>query len=494
MPHHARSTPPIEWHNDEVRPSHPRRDTAARVLGLGLLFFAPVTPAAAQDLLWTRQFGTSASEDGAAVAVDGAGNEYITGYTYGELAGPNAGYSDAFLAKFDAAGVLLWTRQFGTSAGDAGYGVAADGAGNAYIAGGTTGSFGGPNAGYSDAFLAKFDASGTLLWTRQVGTSATDAGIGVAVDDAGNAYMTGYTEGSLGGPNAGEFDAFLAKFDASGTLLWTHQVGTPAQDLGFSLAVDGAGTAFITGYTWGSLGGPIAGETDAFLAKYDPSGVLLWTRQFGTSAGDVGQAAAVDGAGNAYITGLTYGNLAGPNAGFEDVFLAKFDASGVLLWMRQFGTSAGDAGFGVAADDAGIAYITGSTSGSLGGPNAGYSDAFLAKFDALGTLLGTSQAGSSMDDTAWGVAVDDADNAYITGYTTGSLGGPNAGEYDCFLAKFGPPPCDADLDGNGALDLFDFLTFVNLFNAADPRADCDKNGTHDLFDFLCFVNSFNAGC
>ena len=105
------------------------------------------------------------------VSADGLGNVYISGYTYGSLGGPNAGSDDAFVSKYDAAGTLQWTRQLGTSAIDRSYGVSADGLGNVYISGYTSGSLGGPNAGGNDAFVSKYDAAGTLQWTRQLGTS-----------------------------------------------------------------------------------------------------------------------------------------------------------------------------------------------------------------------------------------------------------------------------------------------------------------------------------
>ena len=106
---------------------------------------------------------------------------------------------------------IEWARQLGTSAGDYSLGVAADPLGNVFITGGTCGSLGGPNAGRSDAFVSKYDGAGSLLWTRQLGTSSYDEGYGAALDPLGNVFFSGYTKGSLGGPNAGDFDAFLVK-------------------------------------------------------------------------------------------------------------------------------------------------------------------------------------------------------------------------------------------------------------------------------------------
>jgi len=142
------------------------------------------------------------------------------------------------------------------------------------------------------------------------------------VDADGNAYITGYTSGDLGGTNAGSFDAFLSKYDGSGTPAWTRQLGTGVSDYGNGVAVDADGNAYITGYTGGDLGGPKAGFDDAFLSKYDGSGTLAWTRQLGTVPWD--GAFGADADGNVYITGSTYGGLGGPNAGEADAFLAKY--------------------------------------------------------------------------------------------------------------------------------------------------------------------------
>ncbi len=276
---------------------------------------------------------------------------------------------------------VAWSRQIGTSSSDYSYSVAVDASGNAYISGHTKGSLGGTNAGYYDAFLSKFDASGAELWRRQIGTSSSDFSYSVAVDAAGNAYISGYTRGSLGGTNAGNYDAFLSKFDASGAELWRRQIGTSSSDYSYSVAVDAAGNPYISGYTYGSLGGTNAGSADAFLSKFDASGNELWRRQIGTSSGDISWSVAVDAAGNAYISGYTRGSLGGTNAGNYDAFLSKFDASGNELWSEQIGTSSYDYSFAVAVDAAGNAYISGRTEGSLGGPNAGGNDAFLVKYE-----------------------------------------------------------------------------------------------------------------
>lgn len=395
------------------------------------------------NVAWSRQIGTASGDFGNALAVDAAGNAYISGSTEASLGGPNSGGYDAFLTKYNSAGSLLWSRQIGTTTGDYAYGAAVDAVGNAYITGRTHGSLGGPSAGGGDAFLTKYDGAGNLVWSRQIGTAAFDYSYDVAVDATGNAYISGVTEGSLGGPNIGTWDAFLTKYDGTGNVVWTRQIGTEDYDYSLGITVDPFGNAYVSGWTFGSLGGPNVGDpdaptSDAFLTKYDGAGNLLWSRQIGAAGDDASFGVAVDAAGNAYITGLVNG-IGGPGGGSGDAFLTKYDGAGNLVWSRQIGTPSRDLGLAVSVDASGNAYISGETQGSLAGPNAGNTDTFLTKYDAAGNLLWSRQIGTTNDDTGSGVAVDGLGNAYISGYTYGSLGGPNAGDADAFLVKFAVP-------------------------------------------------------
>ena len=136
------------------------------------------------------------------------------GSTGGALSGPSNGQDDAFIGKYDPAGNLQWTKQLGTAANDYAYGVAIDSRGNALVVGATQGSLGGPNAGGYDAFLSKYDAAGNLKWTRQFGTSGNDFANGISTDGFGNFYVTGNSPGFLGDPN----DPWLAKFTVPNVL------------------------------------------------------------------------------------------------------------------------------------------------------------------------------------------------------------------------------------------------------------------------------------
>jgi hypothetical protein len=269
----------------------------------------------AQTTRLVRQFGTSSTDWGADIAVDGSGNVYVTGGTKGRLDGnPSAGGADIFVVKYSSDGVKQWTRQFGTSGDDAGNGIAVDGSGNVYVTGGTKGRLdGNPSAGGADIFVVKYSSDGVKQWTRQFGTSGDDAGYGIAVDGSGNVYVTGGTKGRLdGNPSAGGADIFVVKYSSDGVKQWTRQFGTSGDDAGYGIAVDGSGNVYVTGGTKGRLdGNPSMDSFDIFVAKYSGTGRRQWVRQFGTSSTDWGADIAVDGSGNVYVTGGTKGRLDG---------------------------------------------------------------------------------------------------------------------------------------------------------------------------------------
>jgi hypothetical protein len=267
--------------------------------------------------------------------VGSGGAVYVAGSTSGSLNGnPNAGGVDAFLSRYDSTGARLWTRTLGTPGDEVFYGVAADSGGAIYVAGSTSGSLDGrPNAGGDDAFLAKFDSTGTRLWTRMLGTSGDEAGYGVAADGSGGVYVAGFSSGSLDGhPGAGGDDAFLAKFDSSGTWQWTTLLGTPGNETASEVAVDRGGNVHVTGSTSGSLhDNPNAGGDDAFLAKFDSTGVRQWTTLLGSGGNEVAGSINVDGDGNIYVTGYTSGSLgSNSNSGDYDVFLVRYGPDGLM--------------------------------------------------------------------------------------------------------------------------------------------------------------------
>ncbi len=463
--------------------------------------------------------GSTGFDSGVGIAVDSAGNAYVTGGTdsteasFPVTVGPDLtfnGIQDAFVAKVNATGTgLLYAGYIGGSGGDIGLGIAVDSAGNAYVTGGTDSSEAsfpvtvGPDLtfnGTRDAFVAKVNATGTgLLYAGYIGGTVLDQSTGIAVDSAGNVYVTGNTNSTEAsfpvtvGPDLtfnGSDDAFVAKVNATGTgLLYAGYIGGTVFDQGAGIAVDSAGNAYVVGFARSTEAsfpvtvGPdltFNGVGDAFVAKVNATGTgLLYAGYIGGTVLDQGTGIAVDSAGNAYVTGLTASTEAsfpvtvGPDLTFngaEDAFVVKVNAAGTgLLYAGYIGGANFDEGFGIAIDSAGNAYITGNTNSTEAsfpvtvGPDLtfnGVGDAFVAKVNAAGTgLLYAGYIGGIALDLGNGIAVDSAGNAYVTGLTASTEAsfpvtvGPdltyNGGAFDAFVAKIAdtsaPPPSSFDI-------------------------------------------------
>jgi hypothetical protein len=354
----------------------------------------------------------------------------------------SAGDYDIFLVKYNSNGIKQWTKQLGTSSSDYGYDLTIDSSNNIYVTGLTAGGLdGNSNSGDYDIFLAKYYDNGTKQWTKQFGTSLIDFGSGVAIDSSNNIYVTGTTAGGLDGTNSGGYDIFLAKYYDNGTKQWTKQLGTSSVEQGKGVAVDSSNNIYVTGYTNGGLDGNInSGSSDIFLAKYYDNGTKQWTQQLGTSGSDVGYRVTVDNSSNIYITGYTAGGLDGnTNFGVWDIFLVKYNSSGAKQWTKQLGTSEGDLGEVVVVDSLNNVYVTGSSEGGLdGNASSGQGDIFLSKFYDNGTKQWTQQLGTSGYDGGYGVTVDNSSNIYITGYTRGDLDGNtlSGSDSDMFILKY----------------------------------------------------------
>ena len=271
-------------------------------------------------LQWARQLGTDDNDWSQAVAADGLGNVYIAG---GILTSPNPlpGSLDSFVSKYDSDGTVQWTRQFGTDdVDDLTHGVATDGLGNVYVTGHNFEFV--PSGVDTNVFVTKYDAEGEFQWMRQLGTEESDQSWGVAADGLGNVYISGSTSGGLDGPFAGgDRDAFVAKYDADGSFQWARQIGTDSYEDANRVAVDGFGGVYVAGTTGGSLNGEFFGESDAFVSKYDSDGTLRWVRQFGSDWLDSGDAVSADGRGNVYVATSSFDP--GEITEASDAFLVK---------------------------------------------------------------------------------------------------------------------------------------------------------------------------
>jgi len=442
-------------------------------------------------LVYSTYLGGSGDDSGQGIAVDAAGNAYVTGTTGGNFAtanplqASNGGGDDVFVAKLNAAGsALVYSTYLGGSGTDYGQGIAVDAAGNAYVTG-YTASTNFPTAnplqasnagGVSDAFVAKLNAAGSaLVYSTYLGGSSEDWGNGIAVDSAGNAYVTGRTLSTnfptanpLQASNRGMDDVFVAKLNAAGSaLVYSTYLGGSERDCGYGIAVDAAGNAYVTGYT-GSINFPtanplqatLAGGGDVFVAKLNAAGsALVYSTYLGGKSDDQAYGIAVDSSGNAYVTGSatstnfpTANPLQASNAGNGHVFVAKLNAAGsALVYSTYLGgvsdsTHPGpDGGCGIAVDAAGNAYVIGNTYSTVPTSNPLHPnwDVFVAELNAAGSALvySTYLGGGSMD-SGNGIAVDAAGNAYVTGFIEFQRSSRGHGdyEYDAFIAKLSSSP------------------------------------------------------
>lgn len=383
---------------------------------------------------WQQQLGSSSNDESQDLAVDSNGNIYITGFTAGALQGTNAGSDDAWVAKYNSDGNILWSKQFGTSRSEQATDIVVDGSGNSYLTGFTSGNLGdsSTNAGGRDAWVAKYDTDGNRVWIDQLGSLKDDESQSVALDNAGNVYITGFTEGDLAGDHPGAKDVWLAKYDKDGNLVWTKEFGSANNDLAYGITVDNANNLYLTGFTNGDLGGRETGKYDSWVAKYDLDGNNLWLETLNSDTQSYSRNVAVDSNGNVYLTGI---EEEGDNTSF-DAFLAKYSPEGSLVWKQQLASSdKWDSSYAVAVDNSGKIYISGYTAGTLAEENAGSFDAWVAQYDSNGTKLWTRQLGTAAEDSSLGVEVDDSSNVYISGYTAGNLAGENAGGNDAWVAK-----------------------------------------------------------
>ncbi len=384
-------------------------------------------------LIYSTYLGGHLNDSGTAIAVDAGGNAYITGWTYsrsdfpttiGAFQPTSTAISDcfqgAFAAKLDPAGSQLVYSTF-LSWVDEGHAIAVDSDGQAHVTGVTTspsafpttpGAFQTSSAGASVVFVTKFNAAGSgLIYSTLLGNSSFDTGNGIAVDNAGNAYVTGRagsgfptTPGAFQ-PNfaGGLADAFVTKLNAAGSaLIYSTYLGGSDLDNGTAIALDAAGNAYITGAAvstnfpttpgafqlTSTAGGP-------FATKLNPSGSALVYSSYlaGSTGGGFGAGIAVDANGNAFVTGSTFSTdfPTTPDAqqpvsgGNTDAFVTALNPTGsALIYSTYLGGNGVDQGLGIATDASGKAYVTGLTSSANFPTTAGaFQPAYSGSFDAF---------------------------------------------------------------------------------------------------------------
>ena len=475
-------------------------------VGIALSHYDPARALIIDPVIWYSTYlGGSDLDQASGIAVDGSGNVYVTGFTQSldfpdvnQIPGAcNGGCGNgnvvAFVTKINAPGTaLLYSTYLGGSSFNQGYAIAADSGGNVYVTGLTEspdfprvnqileacrGRCG--DGSNTDGFVTKISAAGDeLVYSSVIGGSLNENAFGfagIAVDGAGNAYLTGTTEGpdfprvnqipgaclgSCGGRNAQ--DGFVTKINAAGSaLVYSSYVGSSGTDIGFGIAVDSSGNAYLTGLTLSSdfprvnqIPSACNGECgnslnyDVYVTKINAAGsALVYSSYLGGSDQDYGRGIAVDASGNAYVGGRASSTDFPAVGQIPDVcaqnscgaFAAKINAAGnALVYSSRFGGSNGTQAHAIAVDTAGSTYLTGETQsadfpllnqipgackGTCGtGANR---DGFVIKINAAGTaLVYSSYVGGSGDDNGGsfvgnsGIAVDSLHNAYLSGFTT----------------------------------------------------------------------------
>lgn len=447
----------------------------SRLPALFVLLLALLTAGRAGGANLSENFGYAGTigmnVTGVATTVDAAGNVYIAGnfeaasFTLGAVTLSKFGVRDAFVAKLDASGTVLWAKRFGGSGAQAFCkSIAVDGSGNVYLGG----NFSGDNltvpaltkTGSSDAFALKLDSAGTTLWAKNYGgIGAGMVANGIAVDGSGNAHLSGYFfNANLSTPALaliGSIDAFAFKLDSSGNTTWAKNFGGGGGGaIANAIAVDGSGNVYLSGHFYNAnLTTPALakiGDQDSFALKLDSAGNTAWAKRFGgIGATAVGSAIAVDGSGNVYLGGYFYNaNLSTPalsKIGSRDAFAFKLDSAGTTTWAKNYGgAGAGAMGTGIAVDGGGNAYLGGYFyNASLTTPvltRIGAEDAFALKLDAAGnTTWGKNYGGAGAKTYGFGIAADGSGNVYLGGYflnaslTTPALG--RIGAADTFAFK-----------------------------------------------------------
>jgi hypothetical protein len=448
----------------------------------------------------TGQVWPNGEDRGQACITDAAGNVYMVGTTNsnsdiatvgahqticagGDTIGGFSG-TDAFLVKFNSSGVRQWATYYGGSEWDYGISCAIDASGNVYMIGSTSSTSGIATAGahettVNDGFLVKFNSSGVRQW----GTYFEGNGNACATDASGNVYIVGLTNSTSGIATAGAHqtvmsgsgDAFLVKFNSSGVKQWGTYFGgassgASGMEKGISCATDALGNVYMVGQTPSTSGIATTGahqtiygggSCDAFLVKFNSSGVMQWGTYYGGAGVDIGYSCATDATGNVYLAGDTQqeflpassgmttigAHQSAYGGGYSDGFLVKFDSNGLRQWGTYYGGSLLDVSFSCATDASGNVYMSGNTQSSAGIATSGahqttLNDAFLVSFNSSGVRQSGTYYGGIKN-----VCTSDASgNVYMTGYTQSNSDIATAGAHqtangnngysDAFLVKF----------------------------------------------------------
>jgi len=423
-------------------------------------------------LVYSTYLGGSTADEVNGIALDSNGNAYLTGQTNSadfpvttgafQSGNKTNGRGTVFVSKLNATGTaLVYSTYLGGSQLDTGYAIAVDSGGNAYVGGNsesadfpvTTGAFQTTNVG-ERAFVAKLNPTGTaLVYSTFLGGSSSEAVKAIQVDSAGSAYVAGTTFSSNFPVTSGAFQTsnkdghtvFLAKLNGTGTALdFATLLGGTDQEEGNGLAIDTLGDSFVTGVTYSNDFPVTSGAfqtslhssegSNAFVAKMNPTGTaLIYSTYLGGTLLDIANSIAIDGSGNAFVAGFSESSDFPTTEGaFQTtpggVFVSELNSTGTALLYSTYLGGPGDVGvegaFGIAVDSAENAYVTGVTKGGFPvtqgaiQSTGGSGNAFLTRLNSSGTgLVYSTYLGGAQGASALAIAIDGSGHAYVAGDT-----------------------------------------------------------------------------
>lgn len=416
-------------------------------------------------MYWTTYLGSSSNDEARGIVFESNSYVYVTGKSEGAWytgVSPKRGYSggeDAFVAKLDSDGSLIWHTFLGSADDDEGFEIIYRATNDVLVVGESAGGWGASpvraHQGGYDGFIAQVDGStGILEWNTFLGGSGNDYGRSIANDGAYVA-VTGYSGGSWNNGSTsplngftGSFDAFVVNINTLGNINWHTFLGSASADRGMGIVVNTDGV-YIAGYsnaTWGTAYRSYSGLNDGFLAKLSRTGTFEWNTFFGSASNDYSYGVDCDSSGNIYVVGQSFASWIGSHpplrdfTGGRDVFVVKVSSAGLMHWNTFLGSSDTDYGYDLAVHDNSYIYVTGGSEGSWESPvvtHSGDRDAFLAQLDIDGAFQWVSFRGSASYDLGHGIALNYSGVPFIVGESSHTWGSnpviPNSG-YDGFIS------------------------------------------------------------
>ncbi len=434
---------------------------------------------------WAEKIAGTGRDETSSIITDANGNVYVTGSFYSAtltfnngITLSNSGYRDGYLAKYNLSGVCQWAEKIAGTDLDLAASISTDANGNVYVAGrfeSPTLTFNNEitlsSSGSSDGYLAKYNTDGVCQWAEEIaGTGFVEAN-SISTDANGNVYVAGrYNTTQLTFNNGitltniGSSDGYLVKYNSSGVCQWAEKIAGDSPDYASSIITDASYNVYIAGqYNSSALafnnGITLSNtdESDAYIAKYDSSGVCQWAKKIAGLGYDYANSISTDANGNVYVGGhfnyaaLIFNNgITLSNSGSEDGYIAKYNSSGVCQWAEKIAGTSWDYAHSISTDANGNAYVAGyfnsatlTFNNGITLSNSGQLDDYIAKYNGSGVCQWAEKIAGTYFEYSHSISSDANGNVYVAGYFQSSILSfndgitlTNSGEYDGFIAKY----------------------------------------------------------